>query len=83
MIRPGCEDQVEHTRSRTWRRPLSEPRDAPLGGSCGDTTELDSRDHVIDIPPRVSLHPTTIHDKEPFQSEERRQQVRRYDTTRP
>ena len=32
---------VEHNQRSTWRRPLREPRDAPLGGHCGETTGLE------------------------------------------
>jgi len=35
---------VEHNQRSTWRHPLREPRDAALGGRCGETMELEDRE---------------------------------------
>jgi len=34
---------VKHNWRSTWRRPIGEPRDAPVGGRCGKTTELEGK----------------------------------------
>jgi len=74
---------VEHIWRSTWRGPLRAPKDAPLGGCCGDTVELDGSESTIDIPPHLSRHSNGIREKQPFQLEELRKKVRRYDNTRP
>jgi hypothetical protein len=61
---------------------LRELRDAPLGGCCGETTELEGREPTINAPPHLSRHPNGLREKERFWLEERRKRVRRYDTTR-
>jgi len=45
---------VEHNQRSTWRCPLRAPRDAPLGGSCGDTIELEGSEPTVDIAPHAS-----------------------------
>jgi hypothetical protein len=45
---------VEHNRRITWRHPLSEPGDAPLGGRSGETTEPEGKQPTINIPPHLS-----------------------------
>jgi len=62
--------------------PMTELRDAPLGGHSGETMELEGRELSINTPPHLSGHPIGIHDKEQFWLEQRRNPVRRYDTTR-
>jgi hypothetical protein len=57
---------VEHNRRSTWGCPLREPRDAPLGGRCGETTELEGREPTINIPPHLSRHPNGIREGERF-----------------
>jgi len=47
---------VEHNRRSIWRRPLRAPRDAPVGGRCGDMMELDGSKPTIDIRPHLSQH---------------------------
>ena len=74
---------VEHNRRSTWRRLLRAPRDALLGGCYGDTTELDSSEPIISIPPALSRHPNGICKKQQLQLEEATQKVRGYDTTQP
>jgi hypothetical protein len=44
--------------------------------------ELEGREPTINIPPHLSRHPNGIHEKERFWFKKRRDQVRRYDTTR-
>jgi len=72
---------VEHNRI-TRRRPLGDPRDAPLGGRFGETTELESRVHTINIPPHLSGHQNGIREEERFYLTAHRKKVRRYETTR-
>jgi len=38
---------VEHDWRSTWTCPFTGPRDAPLGGSCGETKELEGREPTI------------------------------------
>jgi len=73
---------VEHNRRSTWTRSLRQLRDAPLGGCCGETMELDGREPTINTPPHLSQHPNGIDEKKGFWFEEHRNQVRRYGTTR-
>jgi len=56
-------------------------RDAPFGGLCVETMELESREPTINTPPLLSQHPKGIHEKERCWFEERRNRVRRNDTT--
>jgi len=74
---------VEHNQRRTWRYPLREPRDAPLGGHCGEMTQIEGRVPTINIPAHLSLHPNGFREILPFLLIERRKKVRRYDTTQP
>ena len=74
---------VEHNWRSNWRRPLREPRDAPLESGCGETTELEGRGPSINISPHLSRHPNGIREAERFLLEERRKKVRRYNTTQP
>jgi len=74
---------VEHNQRSTCGRPLREPKDAPLGGCCGETTELEGREPTINIPPHLSRHPNGVHEGQRSQLEEHRKGVRRYNTTRP
>jgi len=74
---------VKQNQRSTWRGPLREPRDPPLGGRCGETTELEGREPTINIPPHLLRHPNKIHEGERFKLEDLRKKVRRYDTTRP
>ena len=53
---------VEHNRRSTCRRPFREPRDAPLGGRCGETTEPEGREPTVNMPPHLSRHPNAIRD---------------------
>jgi len=72
---------VKHNERSTRTLTLRELRDAPLGGRCGETMELDGREPTINAPPHLSRHPNGIHEKEQFWLEERRNRVRRYDTS--
>jgi len=72
---------VERNRRSTWTHPLGELTDTPLGGGCSETMELDGREPTINTPQHLSRHPNGIHEKERFWFEERRNWVRRYDTT--
>jgi len=56
-------------------------RDAPLGGHCGETMELEGREPTINTLLHLSRHPNGIHEIEGFWFEERKNGVRRYDTT--
>ena len=76
MLLPSHEDPVEHNQRSTSIRPVRDPRDSPLGGRCGDTTELDGSEGTIDIPPQLSCLPNKIYAKELFQLEEPRKKVR-------
>jgi len=73
---------VEHDLRSKWRRPSSEPRDAPLGGCCGEMTEKEGRTLAINNPPHLSRHLYANDEGEQFYLEER-SKVRIYDTTRP
>ena len=72
---------VKHNRS-TWRRPLTELRDAPLGGCCAETMYLKGREPTIHAQPHLLPLPKWLREKEGFWLEERTNRVRRYDTTR-
>jgi len=63
-------------------RPLRELRDAPLGGHCGETMELEGREPTINALPHLSQHLNKIHEKEQFWLQERTNLVRRSNTTR-
>jgi len=52
---------VEHNRRSTWRCPSRDRRDSPLGGHCGETTELEGREPKEDSEkiwyyPAVRIH---------------------------
>jgi len=72
---------VEDTQRSTWTRPFRDLRDAPLGGRCGETMELDGREPTINAALQLSRHPNVTHEKEQFWLEARRNYARRYDTT--
>jgi len=55
--------------------------DAPFRGRCGKMTELDDREPTINTPPHLLRLPNRIHEKEQFCLEERRNRVKRCDTT--
>jgi len=55
----------------------------PLKSRCGETTELDRRELIVNTPPHLSRHPKGIREKGQFWLEERRKRVRSYDTTQP
>jgi len=55
-----------HNKSSTGRRPLIEPRDVPLGGHCGETTEIEGREPTINILPHLSQSQNGMHQNEPF-----------------
>jgi len=74
---------VEDNRRSTWRHPFREHRDAPLGGHCGETTELEGRGPIIDIPAHLSGHPNGIGEGEQIYLEARRKKVGTYDNTWP
>jgi len=57
-------------------------RDAPFGGRCVETMELEGKEPIVNTPPHLSQHPKGIHEKERFWFQERSNRVRRYDTTR-
>jgi len=61
--------------------PMRELRDAPTGGHCGETIELEGGEPTINAPAHLLRHPNGIHEKVQFWEEGRRNQVRRYDTT--
>ena len=56
-------------------------RDAPLGGCCGETMELEGRQPTINTPPPLSRDQDGIHEIERFCFEKRMNRVRRFDTT--
>jgi len=58
-----------------------ELRDAPFGGWCVETSELEGRELTINTPPHLSQHPHRIHNNEHYWFEEHRNWVRRYDAT--
>ena len=72
---------VEHHWRSTWRCPLRDSSDAPLGGCCGETTEQHGSVPTNNIPAHLSRHPNGIPVKEPFYLNECTKMVRRYDTT--
>jgi len=74
---------VVHNRRTYWSRWVREPGDAPLGGHCVETTELDGRQPTINILPHLSRHANGILAGGQFSLEECRKKVRRYDTPRP
>ena len=67
---------VNHNQRSTWTRPLRELRDAPLGGQCAETMELEGREPTINTLLHLSQHPNGIHEKERVWFEERRNRVR-------
>jgi len=70
---------LEYNWRSAWTRPLRELRDAPLGGRCGETMQLEGREPTINTLPNLSRHPNGIHEKERF--EKCTNPVRRYETT--
>jgi len=54
---------VEHIRRSTWTHPLRENRDAPHGGHCGETMELEGREPTINTLPYHLQHPNGIEEK--------------------
>ena len=42
---------LEHDWRSTWPHPVRELRDAPHGGRCGETMELEGREPTINTPP--------------------------------
>jgi hypothetical protein len=50
-------------------------------GHCGEMMELEGREPTIKTPPHISRHPNGIDEKEQCWFKERRNWVRRYDTT--
>ena len=67
---------VEHNRRSAWTRPFREHRDAPLGGDCGETMQLEAREPIYTLP-HLSRHPNGIHEAEQFWLEVCKNQVRR------
>jgi len=57
---------VKHNWRSTWRQPLMEPRDTPLGGRSADMTELEAREPTINILLHIPLHPNGIPEGERF-----------------
>jgi len=74
---------VKHNRRSTWRNKLRKPRDTPLGGRCGEITEIEGREPTIRIWPHLSRHHNSIRKNERQYLEARRKKVRRYVTTWP
>jgi len=70
-----------HNQRSTWTRRLKELRDAPLGGRCAETMELEGREPTINTLPHLLWNPNGIHQKERFWFEEHRYWVRTYHTT--
>ena len=73
---------VEHDWRSTWTCPFRGPRDAPLGGRCGETKELEGRVPTINTLPHSRDIQTRIHAKVRLGLQEHRNQVRRHDTSR-
>ena len=48
----------------------------PMGVGCGETTELDGREPIINTPPHLSRHLKEIRDIERFWLEQRKKRVR-------
>jgi len=72
---------LEHTWRSTWTCPLSDIRDSPHGGRCGETLELEGRERTTKIPPHLLQHPNGFQEIQQFQFKQHRNRVRRYDTT--
>jgi len=73
---------IEHNWRSTWMRPLRELTDAPLGGRCGETMELEGREPTMYTLPHLTQHSNGLHERNQFWFEEHWNWVRRYDTTR-
>jgi hypothetical protein len=70
---------VEHNQRNTWTQ---ERGDAPLGGRCGETMELQRTEPTINTPPDILRHLHGINQIWQCWLDLRYNQVRRSDTTR-
>jgi len=73
---------VEHHRRSTWGCPSRVLWDSPLGGHCGEMTELEWGEPPSNVPPPLSWLPHRIHEKKRLSLDVHRK-VKWYDTTWP